>query len=43
MQDKKLYVSLDSSNKNFSNGKSIREILSSIEITEDDYYWVLSI
>ena len=38
-----IYISLDSSNKNFSNGKSIWEILSSIEITEDDYYWVLSI
>ena len=32
-------INLDPSNKLFSNYKSIREILSSIEIAEDDYYW----
>ena len=31
------------SNKHFSNDMSIREILSDIEIIEDDYYWALSV
>ena len=38
-------INLDSSNKIFSNNsvREIREILWSIEITEDDYYWALFI
>ena len=36
-------INLVPSNKNFSNDKSIREIISSIETTEDDYYWALFI
>ena len=44
MQSKKsIDSSLDPSNKNFSNDNLIREILSSIEITEVDFYWALSI
>ena len=34
---------LDPNSKCFSNGLSIQEILSSMGITEDDYYWELSI
>ena len=34
---------LDPNSKSFSNGLSIQEILSSMGITEDDYYWALSI
>ena len=36
-------INLDPSNKNFPNDKSIQEILSSLEITDDDYHWELSI
>ena len=36
-------INLDPSNKIFSSNKAIREVLSSIEITEDDYYWAVSI
>ena len=35
--------SLDPNSKSFSNDLSIQEILSSMGITEDDYYWALSI
>ena len=34
---------LDPNSKRFSNDLSIQEILSSMGITEDDYYWALSI
>ena len=34
---------LDPNSKSFSNDLSIQEILSSMGITEDDYYWALSI
>ena len=34
---------LDPNPKTFSNDLSIQEILSSMGITEDDYYWALSI
>ena len=34
---------LDSNSKSFSNDLSIQEILSNVGITEDDYYWALSI
>ena len=34
---------LDPNSKSFSNYLSIQEILSSMGITEDDYYWALSI
>ena len=34
---------LDPDSKSFSNDLSIQEILSSMGITEDDYYWALSI
>ena len=36
-------INLDPSSKSFSNNKSIQEALSSIEITQDDYYWTLFI
>ena len=36
-------INLDPSDKSFSNNKSIQEALSSIEITQDDYYWTLFI
>ena len=39
----KNYIDINLDPRNFSYGKLIREILSSIEITEDDYYWALSI
>ena len=35
--------SLDPNSKSFSNDLSIQEILSSMGIAEDDYYWALSI
>ena len=43
MQSKKNDSSLDPSNKIFSNDNLIREILSSTEITNVDYYWTVSI
>ena len=36
-------INLYPSNNNFSNDMSIREILSDIKITENDYYWALSV
>lgn len=39
----KNHIDINLDPRNFSYGKIIREILSSIEITEDDYYWALSI
>lgn len=43
MQSKKNDSSLDPSNKIFSNDNLIREILSSTEITNVDYYWTVAI
>lgn len=43
MQSKKNDNSLDPSNKIFSNDNLIREILSSTEIANVDYYWTVAI